>query len=128
VAAAPAKPRISAWIWVLAGLSVLLLAVAGGFGVQYQNVRAASERQAADHAAEIEELETDLRRLDGEHDGIEEERDELQAALDGMRNQTQQHRACPDSVVAFSEAASTGTLAEQDAAFDAMIAACNVSL
>lgn len=124
----PAKPRLSAWVWVLAAVALVLLAVAGGFGLHYQNVRAANERQAADRSVQIEELEAELQRLDDERRDLELERDELLATLDATLEQMGPHTACPDSVVAFSEAVSGGTEAEQEAAFDAMVQACRLTL
>lgn len=122
------KPRLSAWVWSLAALAVVLLAVAGAFGLLYQNVRAAHERQLADRSAQIDELEAELQRLDDQRLDLETERDELRAALDGTVAQVGQHTACPDAVVAFSEAVSTGTQAQQEAAFEAMVAACDLTL
>jgi hypothetical protein len=122
------KPRVSAWTWTLAALCPLLLIAAAGAGVQYQNLRAANEQAIATRAAQIEELNTALRRLTDERADLDSEQGEVLSALANTTQQIEDHNGCPDAVLAFSDAAASGTDAEADAAFDAMVAACDVTL
>jgi hypothetical protein len=121
-----AKPRLSPWIWVLAGLSVVLVAVAGGFGRHYLNVRAANEQAIADRAAQIEELEGTLRRMANDREDLDSEQAQVLTALAETGLLVRDHEACPDAVTEFFDTEDGS--AEEDAAFDAMLAACDVAL
>jgi septal ring factor EnvC (AmiA/AmiB activator) len=126
--AAPVKPRLSAWVWVLAALSVVLLVVAGTLGLRYGTVRAANEQAITERAAKIEELNETLRRLADERDRLDEEQASVLAAITDIGAQIDEHEACPDAVLAFDDALGSGTEAEQRAAFEAMVAVCNLRL
>ena len=125
---APAKPRLSAWIWVLAALCLVLLVVAGGAGVHYRNLRTANEQAIAARAAKIEELDSVLRRLTNDRTDLDSEQSEVLSALADAAQQIEEHNGCPDAVLAFGDAAASSTEAEANAAFEAMVAACNVTL
>lgn len=125
---AAVKPRLSAWIWVLAALSVVLLVLAGTLGLRYSSVRAANAQAITDREAQIEELHESLRRLADEREHLDEEQETVLAAIADIGVQIDEHEACPNAVLAFDDALGSGTEAEQSAAFEAMVAACHLTL
>lgn len=123
---APGRPKLSAWVWVLAGLSAVLLVLAGLVGLVYAGARSANDDQIAERDAKIAELQEEIQRLQDRRQELEQERDDALGELLTTQDQVEQQQACPDALIAFNETP-IGS-AEEDAAFAALLIACNASL
>jgi hypothetical protein len=120
------KPRLSVWIWVLAGVSALLLVGAAGVGFLYVGARAAHDEQAADRAARIEELTTKVSDLETAAGDLDRESAELSADLDASQAELDGLAACPDALTAMIQTDPESAAFEN--AVRAMLEACDVSL
>jgi septal ring factor EnvC (AmiA/AmiB activator) len=113
----PPPARTSAWTWVLAAASIVLLLAAGGLGFGYFTARSA----VVDRNSQIESLQVDVAAKD---DTIGEQDDQIEEAeqtLADVETELADAQACIDAM----EAALTApTEAEFDILFDEMLAIC----
>ncbi len=97
----PVKPPRSVWVWVLAGVSALLLLAAGALGFSYVGSRDSHEQQSAELTARIDELTPIVDRLMEEESDLNREYGELVEELNGTRMELAGMLACTRAIEAW---------------------------
>lgn len=122
----PGRPRLSPWIWVLTGVSGLLVVAAGGLGFLYMDARAANDKQIAERTTQIDELTTKVDELEQAGEGLDRESHDVQADLDASEATLDGLSPCPDALNALL-LTDPDTSAFEDAVL-AMVDACDADI
>jgi uncharacterized protein HemX len=128
-AAAVPAAKTSPWVWVLAGLAVLLLLGSGGVGVVYAAASQENDKVVAQGASIIDEKTDAAEKLAKTKSDLQKQVSQAQADVDEAQKTLDALHKCQNAIHVFGVANQaaingTGTLAAVDAAFDAMVVTC----
>jgi hypothetical protein len=130
VAGMPAVPaKTSPWVWVLAGLSFVLLLTAGGVGALYMTTRSDNDKRVEQGANSVADEQKKADDLAAQKADLQKQISDSKADVDKAQGSLDALNKCQDAIQAFGHANQaqqngTGTVAARNAALDAMAVAC----